>query len=60
METPPADSVLSLVAISKTYDGARKPALDDVSFAVKPGEFFSILGRSEGDNTRFLLPVAGF
>ena len=60
METPPADSVLSLVAISKTYDGARKPALDDVSFAVKPGEFFSILGPSGSGKTTILRTVAGF
>lgn len=60
METPSTDSVLSLVAISKTYEGAHKPALDDVSFAVKPGEFFSILGPSGSGKTTILRTVAGF
>jgi spermidine/putrescine transport system ATP-binding protein len=60
METPSAESVLSLAAISKTYDGARKPALDDVSFAVKSGEFFSILGPSGSGKTTILRTVAGF
>ena len=60
METSSADAVLSLAAISKTYDGAQKPALDDVSFSVKAGEFFSILGPSGSGKTTILRTVAGF
>ena len=53
-------TVLSLEGVSKTYDGANKPALDDVSFAVRSGEFFSILGPSGSGKTTILRTVAGF
>ena len=53
-------SVLTLSNVSKTYDGARKPALEDVSFSVEPGEFFSILGPSGSGKTTILRTVAGF
>lgn len=52
--------VLSLDLVSKTYAGASKPALDRVSFSVKPGEFFSILGPSGSGKTTILRTVAGF
>lgn len=52
--------VLSLEGVSKTYEGAQKPALDNVSFSVKPGEFFSILGPSGSGKTTILRTVAGF
>ena len=53
-------AVLTLTGVSKTYDGAQKPALDKVSFSVKPGEFFSILGPSGSGKTTILRTVAGF
>jgi len=53
-------SVLSLSGVSKTYDRATKPALNDVSFSVRPGEFFSILGPSGSGKTTILRTVAGF
>jgi len=53
-------SVLSLSGVSKTYEGARKPALEDVAFSVRPGEFFSILGPSGSGKTTILRTVAGF
>lgn len=53
-------AVLSLDLVSKTYAGAQKPALNKVSFAVKPGEFFSILGPSGSGKTTILRTVAGF
>ncbi|MCZ7449620.1 ABC transporter ATP-binding protein [Agrobacterium rhizogenes] len=53
-------SVLTLSNVSKTYDGARKPALEEVSFSVQPGEFFSILGPSGSGKTTILRTVAGF
>lgn len=53
-------AVLSLDGVSKTYDGAGKPALDDVSFGVRSGEFFSILGPSGSGKTTILRTVAGF
>ena len=55
-----AGPVLSLVGVSKTYEGAQKPALEKVSFSVKPGEFFSILGPSGSGKTTILRTVAGF
>jgi spermidine/putrescine transport system ATP-binding protein len=60
MGTRETSSVLSLVGVSKTYDGAKKPALDQVSFSVNPGEFFSILGPSGSGKTTILRTVAGF
>lgn len=60
MGTHETGSVLSLVGVSKTYEGAKKPALEQVSFSVKPGEFFSILGPSGSGKTTILRTVAGF
>jgi len=60
MGTPQSNHVLSLEGVSKTYDGAQKPALENVSFSVKPGEFFSILGPSGSGKTTILRTVAGF
>ena len=60
MGTLETGSVLSLAGVSKTYEGAEKPALDKVSFSVKPGEFFSILGPSGSGKTTILRTVAGF
>ncbi len=60
MGTREAGSVLSLTGVSKTYEGAQKPALDDVSFTVNSGEFFSILGPSGSGKTTILRTIAGF
>lgn len=52
--------VLELENVSKTYEGSSRPALDNVSLSVKPGEFFSILGPSGSGKTTILRLVAGF
>ena len=60
MQQPSSSDVLSLEAVSKNYAGNAKPALDRVSFAVTPGEFFSILGPSGSGKTTILRTIAGF
>ncbi|MEQ8965043.1 MAG: ABC transporter ATP-binding protein [Azospirillaceae bacterium] len=49
-----------LDGISKTYPGARQPALDGVSLGIEPGAFFSILGPSGCGKTTLLRILAGF
>jgi spermidine/putrescine transport system ATP-binding protein len=54
------ESVISLESIGKTYGRSARPALDCVSFAIAPGEFFSILGPSGSGKTTILRTIAGF
>lgn len=60
MQKPSSSDVLSLENVSKLYPGNAKLALDRVSFAVAPGEFFSILGPSGSGKTTILRTIAGF
>jgi multiple sugar transport system ATP-binding protein len=46
--------------ISKTYPGASRPAVDDVSLDIEPGSFVSILGPSGCGKTTMLRIAAGF
>ncbi|MBL8581492.1 MAG: ABC transporter ATP-binding protein [Rhizobiaceae bacterium] len=51
-------SRLAVDNISKTFsDGTR--ALDDVSFAVEPGEFFTVLGPTNAGKSTLLKLIAG-
>src|SRR5688572_14946952 len=45
-------------AVSRVYGEVR--AVDDVSFAIEPGEFFAMLGPSGSGKTSCLRLVAGF
>jgi ABC-type Fe3+/spermidine/putrescine transport system ATPase subunit len=54
------EPVLELVGVTKAYGGGEPPAVDDVSLAVRPGEFFSILGPSGSGKTTTLRIIAGF
>jgi ABC-type transport system involved in cytochrome bd biosynthesis fused ATPase/permease subunit len=38
--------VLSLSSVSVAYPGADRPALDDVSLTLEPGEVLAVLGPS--------------
>src|SRR3954452_20005825 len=49
---------LDLTAVSKRFDAHL--AVDEVSFAVSPGEFFSILGPSGCGKTTLMRMIAGF
>jgi spermidine/putrescine ABC transporter ATP-binding subunit len=49
---------IEVVRVSKSFDARR--AVNDVSFAVAPGEFFSILGPSGCGKTTLLRMLAGF
>jgi subfamily B ATP-binding cassette protein MsbA len=44
--------------VSLTYDNAKRPALNDISFSIKPGEKLALVGRSGGGKTTMvnLLP----
>lgn len=44
--------------VTLSYEGAKRPALDDLSFNVKPGEKVALVGRSGGGKTSLvnLLP----
>ena len=49
---------IEVVRVSKSFGATR--AVNDVSFAVAPGEFFSILGPSGCGKTTLLRILAGF
>ncbi len=52
-------SEVEIVAVQKTYEGASRPALKDVSFTVRDSEFVSLLGPSGCGKTTLLRIVAG-
>jgi spermidine/putrescine ABC transporter ATP-binding subunit len=57
-ESPPASGTVTLTNLVKRYGATR--ALDGVSLAVAPGEFFTLLGPSGCGKTTTLRSVAGF
>jgi spermidine/putrescine ABC transporter ATP-binding subunit len=57
-EAPRARDTVTLVNLAKRYGATR--ALDGVSLAVAPGEFFTLLGPSGCGKTTTLRSVAGF
>jgi len=59
MTSPRASADIRLDAVSKTFDGKVK-AVDDVTLAIEPGEFFSLLGPSGCGKTTTLRMIAGF
>lgn len=53
-----ADPILELVSLVKRHGGTL--AVDHASFAIRQGEFFSILGPSGAGKTSILRMIAGF
>ena len=47
----PKDNSVAFDDVSFTYDGAELPALDHVSFSVKPGQTVALVGPSGGGKT---------
>ena len=47
----PRDNSVAFDDVSFTYDGAELPALDHVSFSVKPGQTVALVGPSGGGKT---------
>ncbi len=52
------DKIIEIRKLSKSYDG--KPAVKDVNFAIKRGEFVTFLGPSGCGKTTTLRMIAGF
>ena len=50
---------INLTHLSKTYPGARQPAVDAINLTVKDGEFMCLLGPSGCGKTTILRMIAG-
>ena len=53
-------AVVRFIDVSKRYKGSTSLAVDNVSFEIYQGEFFSILGPSGSGKTSCLRMIAGF
>ena len=51
MQKHPANTTVSFDHVSFTYPGTDRPALDDVSFTINPGDVVALVGPSGGGKT---------
>jgi putative spermidine/putrescine transport system ATP-binding protein len=51
---------ITISGVSKVYPGPARPAVDDVSLTIAPGEFMTFLGPSGSGKTTMLSMIAGF
>lgn len=51
---------IEIAGVTKIYPGLSRPAVDDVSLQVAPGEFMTFLGPSGSGKTTMLSLIAGF
>lgn len=52
--------MIEVSGLCYTYPGRRRPALDGISFSVKPGEIFGLLGPSGSGKSTTLKVLIGF
>ncbi|MFZ0384910.1 MAG: ATP-binding cassette domain-containing protein [Solirubrobacteraceae bacterium] len=57
MSSPPPGSVVAAQGLTKRYGGRR--GVDDVSFAVRPGEIYALLGRNGAGKTTTIRMLVG-
>jgi|WetSurMetagenome_2_1015567.scaffolds.fasta_scaffold00048_55 ABC-2 type transport system ATP-binding protein len=53
-------AMVSFSSISKRYGSQSRPAVDDVSFAIEPGEFFALLGPNGAGKTTLIKMLLDF
>ncbi|SPT63883.1 ABC transporter ATP-binding protein [Actinomadura madurae] len=51
---------IAVSGVSKVYPGQDRPAVDDVTLNIAPGEFMTFLGPSGSGKTTMLMMIAGF
>lgn len=51
---------IAVSGVSKVYPGQDRPAVDDVTLKIAPGEFMTFLGPSGSGKTTMLMMIAGF